>query len=147
MGAGRRRKRLEVVTGGRRGVADVPAGVVGVAAAFWADYAGRAVESGTLTDGTLAAWRLLCELEAERVATKALIDGDGRTCVKVVIDGAGNEVRELRAHPLTSSYARLAKQVENLMARFCLAPYGKPVPAAASATKPAANPWASIVGR
>jgi hypothetical protein len=147
MGSGRKRTQLGVIPGGRRGLADVPAGVVGVAAAFWADNAGKAIEAGTLTDQTLEDWRVLCELAADRAARKAAIDRDGLTCVKVVIDGAGNEVRELRAHPLISALDRANKQFENQLARFSLAPFGKPVPTAAATAKPAANPWASIVGR
>jgi len=42
-------------------------------------------------------------------------------------------------------FMQLAKQVENLMGRFCLAPFGK----AANPNKPKAttNPWAQIAQR
>lgn len=110
---------------------------------FWHSYAGLATEKRTLTAHTVAAFRLLCELDAEKRATKKTIDDDGRTFMKVTVDGAGVEHQELKAHPLTGAYGRLAKAVEALMARFGLAPFGKaelPLPNKVSA----ANPWAKV---
>jgi terminase small subunit-like protein len=109
---------------------------------FWHRYAMLAIEKRTLTVHTVAAFRLLCELEAEKQATKATIDRDGRTFLKVTVDGAGVEHQELKAHPLTGAYGRLAKAVEALMARFGLAPFGKAEPPMAK--KVAANPWAQV---
>lgn len=109
---------------------------------FWHRYAGLAMEKKTLTAHTVAAFLLLCELDAEKRATKATMDRDGRTFIKVTVDGAGVEHQELKAHPLTGAYGRLAKAVEALMARFGLAPFGKAeVPLA---RKVAANPWAQV---
>lgn len=109
---------------------------------FWHSYAGLAIEKRTLTDHTVAAFRLLCELDAEKRATKTTMDRDGRTFIKVTVDGTGQEHQELKAHPLTSAYGRLAKAVETLMARFGLAPFGK---AEAPLTrKTAVNPWAQV---
>lgn len=113
---------------------------------FWHRYAGLAIEKGTLTAHTVAAFRLLCEMDAEKRATKATIDKDGRTFVKVTVDGAGQEHQELKAHPLTGAYGRLAKATEALMARFGLAPFGK-AEAPIAKKQPAANPWASVAGR
>lgn len=93
---------------------------------FWRRCAGLAIERRTLVAHTVPSFRLLCELEAEKQATKATIDRDGRTYIKVTVDGAGTEHSELKAHPLKADYAKLAKQVETLMARFALAPFGKP---------------------
>lgn len=95
---------------------------------FWQRYAAVAVEKGTLTVHTVAAWRLLCEVDAEKRQTRATMNTDGRTFLKVTVDGAGVEHQELKAHPLTSAYGRLAKACEALMARFGLAPFGKPEP-------------------
>lgn len=94
---------------------------------FWRRYAPMAMRARTLAPQTEAAFRLLCEVESELRATKAQIDKDGRTYIKVTVDGAGQEHEELRAHPLTSAYRQLAQRVEMLMARFSLAPFGKPV--------------------
>jgi phage terminase small subunit len=113
---------------------------------FWRTYAKPAIEARTLTSQTVGAFRLLCELDAEKQATKATIDRDGRTYIKAWTDSSGQEHQELKAHPLTSAYRQLAQRVEALMGRFGLAPFGKPV-----AEKPqrgrAANPWARIVGQ
>ncbi len=105
----------------------------------------RAIAQGTLTPRTIEAFRLLCELERERTETKKTIDRDGRTFIKVTIDGSGQEHQELKAHPLKGDYARLSKQVENLMGRFRLAPFGK----AEAVIKPkaVASPWAEIAAK
>ena len=114
--------------------------------AFWRTYAGSAIALGTLTPQTVGSFRLLCELESEKAATLKTIDRDGRTYIKCVVDGAGNEHQELKAHPLTSAYRQLAKQVDALMARFMLAPFGKPAPGAKpKKAQGAPNPWARIV--
>jgi phage terminase small subunit len=109
---------------------------------FWHRYAGLAIEKRTLTFHTVAAFRLLCELDREKQEVKATIDRDGRTFIKVTVDGSGQEHQELKAHPLTSAYGRTAKAVETLMARFGLAPFGKAeIPLAKRA---AANPWEKV---
>lgn len=113
---------------------------------FWHRNAPRAIAQGTLTDRTEEAFRLLCELEAERRETKKTIDRDGRTFIKVTVDGSGQEHQELKAHPLKSDYSRLAKSVEALMARFKLAPFGKAETTGVQ-RKPAANPWAKVAGK
>lgn len=110
---------------------------------FWHRYAALAIEKRTLTAHTVAAFRMLCELDFELRDTKATIKRDGRTFIKVTVDGAGVEHQELKAHPLTSAYGRLAKSVETLMARFGLAPFGKAEPVIQR--KPAANPWAGVI--
>lgn len=94
---------------------------------FWRRYAGLAIEARTLTPRTVAAFRLLCELEAEKQATKATLDRDGRTYIKAFCDSSGQEHQELKAHPLTGSYRQLAQRVEALLARFGLAPFGKAI--------------------
>jgi hypothetical protein len=111
---------------------------------FWRAYAKRALEAGTLTLQTEPAFRLLCELEAEKAATKETLDRDGRTYLDVVIDGSGQEHNAVKAHPLTTSYRQLAQRVELLMARFSLAPFGKPVAGAGGKKKPAVSPWLAI---
>ena len=109
---------------------------------FWHRYAAMAIEKRTLTVHTVAAFLLLCELDAEKRATKAAMDADGRTFLKVTVDGAGVEHQELKAHPLTGAYGRLAKAVEALMARFGLAPFGKAeLP---MVKKAAVNQWAQV---
>lgn len=112
---------------------------------FWRAYAALAIAAGTLTPQTVGSFRLLCELDAEKRATKETLDKDGRTYIKVTVDGAGQEHQELKAHPLTGPYRQLAQRVEALMARFLLAPFGKPVAGAAKKST-VVNPWAQIAG-
>lgn len=112
---------------------------------FWKTYAGLAITAGTLTKQTEPAFRLLCEQEAERRAIRKTLDEQGRTFIQVTVDGAGQEQQTLKAHPLMAPYRQLTKSVEALLARFCLAPFGKPV-AGAGPRKPVANPWAAIAG-
>lgn len=136
IGAGRKpkyRHDLEAIDGGAaptteaRALAEAPEDIPSDQQQFWREYAPLAIERRTLTPATVPAFKLLCELRAEMVATKATIDKDGRTYIKVTIDGAGTEHEELRAHPLKADYAKLGKQVEGLLARFCLAAFGKPM--------------------
>ena len=94
--------------------------------ALWAEYTPLAIEVRTLTKHTQPSFRLLCALEAERMAVGKILDEDGRTYLKAWVDSSGQEHEELKAHPLKSDYAKLFKLVEMLMARFCLAPFGKP---------------------
>lgn len=111
---------------------------------FWKQNAPIAIEAGTLTKQTEAAFRLLCELDAEKTATKRTLDTDGRTYQKAFCDSSGQEHLELKAHPLTSSYRQLAQRVEALMGRFLLAPFGKPLEGGRRKGKPTANPWMAI---
>lgn len=90
--------------------------------AFWRTNAPLAIERRTLTPETIPAFRLLCELDARRAFVGRKIDA--------------GDVGGLRI------FAQLAKQVEGLMARFCLAPFGKPVDGVKK--KPAANPWSKL---
>lgn len=112
---------------------------------FWKRNAPLAIGAGTLTNQTEPSFRLMCELDAETRATKETLDKDGRTYIKVTVDGAGQEHQELKAHPLTSSYRQLAQRVEAMMARFGLAPFGKPVAGAGGKKKTTVSPWAAIV--
>jgi hypothetical protein len=139
---------LIAIEGGRAGElgATPPADLPSDQHGFWRLYAVLAIEAGTLTPQTAGSFRLLCELDAEKTATKATLDKDGRTYIKVSVDGAGVEHDELKAHPLTGSYRQLAQRVEALMGRFMLAPFGKPVPGAGK-KKPTANPWAAIAAK
>jgi hypothetical protein len=97
--------------------------------AFWRTNAVLAIEKGTLTRHTESAFRLLCEMDAERRKTLEKLDADGRTFIKVTVDGAGVEHQELKAHPLKSDYRGLCKQVEASLKNFGLSPFGKPEPA------------------
>lgn len=111
---------------------------------FWRRNAPRAMAAGTLVPQSLEAFLLLCELDAEKRATKATLDKDGRTYLDVTVDGSGQEHSSLKAHPLTTSYRQLAQRVEALLARFGLAPFGKPIAGSGPKSRTAPSPWAAI---
>jgi hypothetical protein len=109
---------------------------------FWHRNAPLAIAQGTLTGRTVEGFRMLCELDAERRATKQTIDKEGRTYVKAWTDSSGQEHEEIKAHPMVARYDRLSKQVENLLGRYKLASFGKAE--AVIRPKVAANPWAAV---
>jgi len=114
--------------------------------AIWVIWAPLAVELKTLTAHHVPAFALLCRLQAEMNATERIIAQDGRTQMRVTIDGAGQEHQELKAHPLKTDYRQLAQRVESILARFCLAPFGKPG-AGGGQVAAKANPWSGIGAR
>jgi len=89
---------------------------------FWRSYAPLAIERRTLTPSTIPAFRLLCEVHSKKVMVGAMVD-----------KGALGGLR---------LFMQLAKQVESLMARFCLAPFGKP--ATSDKPKPPTNPFSQL---
>lgn len=94
---------------------------------YWRLHAKRALSRGTLIEDTVPAFRSLCEIEAELAVTKKTIDHDGRTFIKVTVDGAGNEHQELKPHPLMAHWRSGRKDRAGLFQQFMLGPFGKPV--------------------
>jgi P27 family predicted phage terminase small subunit len=108
---------------------------------IWRRLAPEATEAGTLTPRTANTFTLLCTLTVEADEMLAIVKRDGR----VYIDNFGNP----KAHPLVGQHRQMAQRVEALMARFSLAPFGKPVSQVAGGSgnaQPPVNPWARIVG-
>lgn len=114
--------------------------------AFWKRNAPRAIELGTLNLDTEESFRLLCEMDAERREVRETIGRDGRTQIKVTVDGAGQEHQEQKPHPLKSDYRQLCKSVEGLLARFMLAPFGKP-PQPTRKPRAQGSPWSQVASR
>lgn len=85
----------------------------------WRDWAPLALERRTLSAETAPGFAMLCELEVKRQAL-GLADDD-------------------------RLYLLACKQVEGLMGRFCLAPFGKPV--VSEKPKQAVNPFAALGGK
>lgn len=140
VGAGRKPKRSRVVAFPTAGSVPAPDDLTPEQATAWAQWAPLAQQMGTLTAQTTPAFRLLCESHALYVRYLAVIREDGETFLKVTVDGAGQEHRELKAHPLIGKAQTLAYRVEQLLARFSLAPTGRPIE---QATKPESK-WASF---
>ena len=122
----------------------VPAGLADDQAAIWETYAGPAIEAGTLTSRMVGAFAFMVKLIAQEQAILVQIEADGWTFTKVTIDGAGQEQRELKAHPLCPHYRGIVQRVDAQMKSFAVAPFGKPVDPTQSAQAPV-NPWARVV--
>lgn len=140
VGSGRKPRNLAVVTR-EDGPMGAPEGLSQGAAAWWATWAPLAHRVGTLTKETAPAFALLCESQATMVRYGECIERDGDTFEKVTVDGSGQEQRELKAHPLIAKAQALAYRVEQLLARFCLAPTGRPIQAAPSKSE---SKWAKF---
>lgn len=93
--------------------------------AFWRVHAPLAVERKTLTKATVPAFKLLCELYAKKVMVGQMVDKGALGGLRI--------------------FLQLCKQVEALMARFCLAPFGKP--ATSEKPKVTENPWSQVAGK
>ena len=106
-----------------------PEGLPAVQVEFWRKWAPLALEKRTLTTETVPAFTMLCELEVRRRAIVAEFDREG----------AEPTPMGLRL------YLQAAKQVEGLMGRFCLAPFGKPV--VSEKPKQVVNPFAQVIGQ
>lgn len=102
-----------------------PADLQADQAAVWNELAPHACAARTLTDGTVAAFRDLCEAIVVKRELLAQIQKDGYTYLKVTIDGAGQEHQEVKAHPLLAQHRGMMQRVEAGMLRFRLSPIGK----------------------
>ena len=109
-----------------RALVEPPADLPKAQASCWREWALLALERRTLTAETVPALKLLCELEVRRRQIAATLD----------MEGAEPSPMGLRV------FAQYTKQVEGLMGRFCLAPFGKPV--AAEKPKAVSNPFAAF---
>lgn len=140
VGAGRKPKLRMVPTPSSSMPA--PADLGPTEAGYWRHWAPLAHDAGTLTPQTAPAFRLLCELQVLAQRYWAKVAEDGETFFKVTVDGSGQEQRELKAHPLIAKAAGLAYRVEQLLARFGLAPNGRPIATPTSAQS--VSKWAAF---
>lgn len=107
----------------------------------WDRLAPRAIEARTLTAGTSAGMVHLVRLVVLERALDARIQAEGLTVLKLTPMGA-----EPKPHPLMVSHRQIARHVEAMLARFGLAPFGKPLadaPRPQRTTTPV-NPWAAL---
>lgn len=95
--------------------------------AIWFELAPHAIAARTLGPSTVAAFRDLCEAIVLKRQLLAEIDANGLTCLKVTIDGSGQEHTERKANPLLAQHRGMMQRVEAGMARFRLAPIGKEI--------------------
>jgi len=106
---------------------------------FWQAYAVDAMVAGTLTPRTISTFRFLCEVQARKQRAvqllekaEALTDQDGKSYLDALVK-------------LHRVYMGLAMRTESLMARFGLAPAGKPIEGARKRNTPP-NPWERVAG-
>ena len=92
----------------------------------WLKWAPLAIRRQTLIAENVPAFTLLCELEVRRAQIGAMADKEPTP-------------------ELLRSLAQYAKQVEALLGRFRLAPFGKPE--AIEKPKAVANPWGALGAR
>ena len=93
----------------------------------WKVNAPHAVEARTLTPGTVEAFRELCQAIVRERLLWAQIHECGLQYVKILIDGAGVEHRELKANPLLGHHRGMLQRVEAGRRAFQLAPVGKAI--------------------
>ena len=148
VGSGRKPKGASILSlhGGRvRNAANVPSTVPNqpfepvntpqdlpdVQQAVWNELAPHALEARTLTAGTAAAFRDLCEAIVLKRMMLAEILADGLTGTKVTVQmdesGGGLQSVEKKAHTLLSQYRGMMQRVEAGFTRFRLAPMGKEI--------------------
>lgn len=97
---------------------------------FWKTYAAHAIEHGTLSPGTVAGFRELCEQFAFKEKLAASIRRKGAATL--------DAQTEMRA------YIRLAQRVDASLARFKLTSFGKAVESIPVPKQKPANPWAQV---
>lgn len=97
----------------------------------WDELAPHALAARTLTAGTSAAFRDLCEAIVLKRMMLAEILADGLTGTKVTLqmdqEGGGVQSVEKKAHTLLSQYRGMMQRVEAGFTRFRLAPMGKEI--------------------
>lgn len=104
-----------------------PDGLSDAERAVWVKEAPHAAAARTLVASSFGSFRDFCEAVVEKDATLRQIRAEGRTFLKITIDGAGQEHAEQKKHPLTGEYRALLQRVEAGRTRFGLAPLGKPM--------------------
>lgn len=104
---------LVVFRGGKTdpALAEPPADLPEAHKAVWRAWAPLALASQTLTGDTVPAFGMLCELQVQRQGLLKTFEQDGAE-----VTAGGMRI-----------YLQCAKQLENLMGRFMLAPFGKPI--------------------
>jgi hypothetical protein len=118
-----------------------PAGLSEAEAEVWNELAPHACAARTLVEASARSFTDLCENIVLKRKMAASVEADGLTFLKVTVDGAGQEHREVKAHPLLSQYRGILQRVEAGFQRFKLTPMGKPMEAAEEV---AADPFAEF---
>ena len=97
--------------------------------AVWREWAPLALATQTLSGDTVPAFGMLCELQVQRQGLLKTFEQEGAE-----VTAGGMRI-----------YLQCAKQVENLMGRFMLAPFGKPL--VSERPKVAVNPFEQVASQ
>lgn len=121
---------LVVFSGGKvdPALAEPPADLPESEKVIWRAWAPLALEMRTLSVETVPAFTMLCQLAHQKDGILKQFEQDGAEAT-----AGGMRV-----------FLQCAKQVENLMGRFMLAPFGKPV--VSDKPKVAVNPFTAVAG-
>ena len=110
-----------------------PKGLPAGQAAVWDALAPQAIAQRTLTEATAFAFVELCEAIVMKRDMARILEADGVTTValktRMEQDGSGDQIGEVKAHPLIAKWTALLVRVEAGLTRFRLAPMGKEMPA------------------
>lgn len=93
--------------------------------AYWDLWSPLGFANGTLHEGTVPGFVLLCQWARKADAFWQCIEERGLEQEKVTIDGAGQEHREYKANGLLARWSDAMKRVEQLQARYGIAADGK----------------------
>jgi phage terminase small subunit len=93
--------------------------------AVWNVEAPHAVEQRTLTPATVAEFADFCKAVVIERKLLETIEKQGWTIHTSKVDATGNEISELKKHPLVSDHRQWLQRVEQKRIRFRLSPMGK----------------------
>lgn len=117
-----------------------PADLPAEQAEVWNELAPHACAARTLIDGTVHAFRDLCEAIVLKRKMAAAIQANGLTYLKVTIDGSGQEHTEQKANPLLAQHRGMMQRIEAALLRFRLSPMGKEL----TPVEPVKDEWAEF---
>lgn len=114
-GAGRPKKAARGRKPPQSAALPIPASLTDAERSVWLQWEPLARSMQTLTAETVPAFTLLCQIAVEVDALRA------------VLSAANWQHASGLAHPLVTTYRGLVLRLEQLLARFALAPQGRPV--------------------
>lgn len=128
--------RQEVALDGPLPEVPLPAEATDAEARWWGRLAPLALRQRTLVPETAARFHLLIRQVVLGEAMEQQIAAEGLSYEAVTVDGAGQERRSVKAHPMLKELRPLMQRIEAGMTAFRLAPLGKPFATVTEAEKP-----------
>jgi hypothetical protein len=114
---------------------DPPADISPEALAVWHLHAPDAIKAGTLTALTARSFmQLVCDPEVVYARILKTLETDGWSYIRM-----GENGKEPKKHPLITDLQNWHRRIDSGHARFCLAPFGKPIVEASAPADPFAE--------